>query len=130
MHLHRMRGFRKETFSFVQQLLAITLRTIVARIRDWLSMRTVNPESRDKQWTSKCWLIFMLTSRLLPKITLSGVITLPTLFDIFLPCASHNTPCSMIFENGNSPVNAVPNITILATQKNKMSWPVSIIARG
>src|SRR4029453_2255033 len=56
----------------------------------------------------------------------SGSTTLPNDFDIFLPCWSRTMPCSATTSNGCSPSIAYsPNIIIRATQKNRMSYPVT-----
>ena len=56
----------------------------------------------------------------------SGSTTLPNDLLIFLPCASRTMPCSATTSNGCRPFIAYsPNIIIRATQKNRMSYPVT-----
>src|SRR5207248_490444 len=56
----------------------------------------------------------------------SGSTTLPDDFDIFLPYWSRTIPCSATTSNGCTPSIAnSPNIIIRATQKNRMSYPVT-----
>src|SRR5690349_12294480 len=56
----------------------------------------------------------------------SGSTTLPEDFDIFLPYWSRTMPCRATTSNGCVPCIAYrPNIIIRATQKNRMSYPVT-----
>src|SRR5258708_5074398 len=61
----------------------------------------------------------------------SGSTVFPRAFHIFLHCASLTRPCSATLRNGtdrSGPASAIayrPNIIILATQKNRMSYPVT-----
>src|SRR5690606_23868945 len=50
---------------------------------------------------------------------------LPTDLDIFLPCVSRTIPVKYTLENGFSPAYSYPAIIIRATQKNKISGPVT-----
>ena len=51
--------------------------------------------------------------------------TFPRDLLIFRPCASRTIACRYTCLNGTLPVSFMPIITIRATQKNKMSCPVS-----
>lgn len=59
-----------------------------------------------------------------PSITSSGSMTFPLVLDIFSPFLSHTIGCRKTVLNGNFPVSHRLIITILATQKNRMSCPV------
>lgn len=54
-----------------------------------------------------------------------GSTTLPFVFDILLPSAARTSPCRYMTENGLLSVSSIPSMTILATQKKRMSYPVS-----
>ena len=54
-------------------------------------------------------------------MTSMGSMTLPMDFDIFLPCASLTMACRKTSLKGRTPMRHLDIITILATQKNKMS---------
>ena len=58
-------------------------------------------------------------------MTFRGSMTFPSDLDIFLPCASRTMACRYTCLNGTFPVSFMPIITMRATQKNMMSWPVS-----
>ncbi len=61
----------------------------------------------------------------------SGLTTLPKDFDIFLPRSSRTMPCRAMVWNGGVPSIAYrPNIIIRATQKKRMSYPVTRTAFG
>ena len=63
-------------------------------------------------------------------MVLSGFTTLPSDLDIFRPCSSRTSPCRNTVLKGASPVNSRPIMIIRATQKKRMSWPVSITVVG
>ena len=60
----------------------------------------------------------------------NGSTTFPKLLDIFLPCPSHIILCSMTSLKGSSLNSMWEIMTIRATQKNSISWPVSIKDKG
>lgn len=66
-------------------------------------------------------ILFINTYKLVPSITYKGSITLPLDFDILLPSESQTSGCKRTSVNGSFPVNHNDIITILATQKNKIS---------
>ena len=47
--------------------------------------------------------------------------SLPRVFDIFLPCSSRTSPLRNTTGKGTSPVNRMPSMIMRATQKNRMS---------
>ena len=61
------------------------------------------------------------TSNSQPFMIYNGSITLPNDLDIFLPSSSLTMLCSITSVNGSLSVNIRLIITILATQKNKIS---------
>ena len=63
-------------------------------------------------------------------ITTSGSTTLPFVFDMRWPCASRMSPDRYTVWNGSTSVRCSPSIIIRATQKNRMSWPVSMTEVG
>ena len=63
-------------------------------------------------------------------ITSSGSIPLPRDLLIFLPCSSRTSPCRNTYSNGGSPIASHPENTILITQKNRISYPVTITELG
>ena len=56
--------------------------------------------------------------------------TLPFVFDIFWPFSSRTRPCRTTSRNGTAPSNQQPAMIIRATQKKRMSNPVTITAVG
>ena len=58
-------------------------------------------------------------------ITSIGSTPLPNVFDIFLPWLSRTIPCINTSLNGFSFIAYNPENTILATQKNIISYPVT-----
>lgn len=65
-----------------------------------------------------------------PWITSSGSITFPSDLDILRPCASRIIAWQSTSLNGIWPVSLSPSMTIRATQKKRMSQPVSRIEDG
>jgi len=65
-----------------------------------------------------------------PSMTSTGSITFPKDLLIFLPYASLTIGCRNTVLKGNWSVNKNPIMTILATQKNNISCPVSNIELG
>ena len=65
-----------------------------------------------------------------PSIIYNGSITFPLDFDILLPSESHTKGWSNTSLKGNYFTSQRDIITILATQKNRISWPVSKIEFG
>mmetsp|Transcript_20475 Transcript_20475/g.38934 ORF Transcript_20475/g.38934 Transcript_20475/m.38934 type:complete len:334 (-) Transcript_20475:592-1593(-) len=68
--------------------------------------------------------------REIPSTTWMGSITLPRDLDILRPCASRTMACKYTCLNGTLPVSARLIITMRATQKKRMSCPVSSSAPG
>ena len=58
-------------------------------------------------------------------ITASGSATLPLDLDIFCPSASRTRAWMYTSRNGTSPVHLRPSMIMRATQKNRMSKPVT-----
>ena len=58
-------------------------------------------------------------------MTSRGSITFPRDFDIFLPSLSRTMACKYTSVNGSLSVSCRPIMTMRATQKNKISNPVS-----
>ena len=58
-------------------------------------------------------------------MTTTGSATLPFDFDIFWPSASRTIACRYTSRNGTSFMKWIPSIAIRATQKNRMSGPVT-----
>ena len=56
--------------------------------------------------------------------------TLPFVFDIFLPYGSRMSPERYTTEKGSSLVSHSPSIIMRATQKKRMSWAVSMTVVG
>mmetsp|Transcript_50096 Transcript_50096/g.123062 ORF Transcript_50096/g.123062 Transcript_50096/m.123062 type:complete len:210 (+) Transcript_50096:214-843(+) len=65
------------------------------------------------------------SSSVMPSITHSGSITLPFDLLILRLCASRTMACSITSRNGRRSVRCSDIITMRATQKKRMSWPVS-----
>ena len=65
-----------------------------------------------------------------PFIISRGSITFPNDFDIFLPCESRIIGCKYTVLKGILSNKSMDIIAILATQKNKMSAPVSNMVLG
>lgn len=63
-------------------------------------------------------------------MTSMGSITLPTDLDILRPYLSRTIACRYTVLKGSLPVRVSPIMTIRATQKNRMSWPVSRMVLG
>jgi hypothetical protein len=55
----------------------------------------------------------------------TGSITLPFVLDIFEPSAARTSPCMYTVSKGALPVSSSPIIAMRATQKKRMSYPVS-----
>jgi len=60
----------------------------------------------------------------------SGSITFPRVLDIFSPCLSRTMACRNTTRNGTSPMKCRPSMAMRATQKKRMSNPVSITEFG
>ena len=63
-------------------------------------------------------------------ISSSGSITLPLDLLILTPSGSRISPCRYTVSKGISEVFLRPIIIMRATQKNRMSWPVSMSLPG
>ena len=63
-------------------------------------------------------------------VTSRGSMTLPRVFDIFSPFSSRTIACSRTVRKGTRPMKCRPSIAIRATQKKRMSKPVSITEFG
>eukprot|EP00878_Enallax_costatus_P044289 GHUV01052751.1.p1 GENE.GHUV01052751.1~~GHUV01052751.1.p1 ORF type:complete len:107 (+),score=9.59 GHUV01052751.1:3-323(+) len=57
--------------------------------------------------------------------TSNGSITLPRDLLILRPLSSRTSPCKYTVWKGDCPVSARPIMIMRATQKNRISWPVS-----
>mmetsp|Transcript_6419 Transcript_6419/g.15541 ORF Transcript_6419/g.15541 Transcript_6419/m.15541 type:complete len:203 (+) Transcript_6419:749-1357(+) len=68
---------------------------------------------------------FWSASRVMPSMTSRGSMTFPRDLDILRPWASRTMACRNTCENGTSPHSSMPIMTIRATQKKRMSEPVS-----
>ena len=60
----------------------------------------------------------------------SGSMTFPRVFDIFSPFSSRTIACRNTVRNGTCPMKCRPSIAMRATQKKRMSKPVSITEFG
>jgi hypothetical protein len=58
-------------------------------------------------------------------MTSRGSMTFPFTFDIFSPFSSRTIACRYTARKGTSPMKWMPSIIIRATQKKRMSCPVS-----
>mmetsp|Transcript_16626 Transcript_16626/g.55880 ORF Transcript_16626/g.55880 Transcript_16626/m.55880 type:complete len:268 (+) Transcript_16626:969-1772(+) len=65
------------------------------------------------------------SSRRMPPITSRGSITLPSDLDILRPCLSRTMAWRYTSVKGSLSVMAREHMTMRATQKKRMSWPVS-----
>lgn len=74
--------------------------------------------------------LFVQSSREIPWMTSSGSITLPNDFDILRPSESRTREWQYTSEKGILPVIFSPSMIIRATQKKRMSQPVSRIDVG
>ena len=72
----------------------------------------------------------MRSLRVMPSMTWRGSMTLPRDLDILRPCASRTMAWRYTCLKGTLPVSFMPIMTMRATQKNMMSWPVSSSAVG
>ena len=59
-----------------------------------------------------------------------GSITFPSDFDIFRPCPSRTRPWITALRNGTSPASDIPDMIIRATQRYRISYPVTSTAFG
>ena len=69
-------------------------------------------------------------SRVVPSMISTGSITFPRLLDIFFPSLSLMIGCKNTVLKGSVSMSQQENITIRATQKNRISHPVSRIVLG
>lgn len=76
------------------------------------------------------FIFYIKFSKEVPSIISSGSITLPRLFDIFFPSLSLINGWRNTYLNGTLSKNSNENYTILATQKKRISQPVSRIVFG
>ncbi len=60
----------------------------------------------------------------------SGSMTLPLVFDIFSPFSSRTMAWRKTVRKGTSPMKCRPSMAMRATQKKRMSKPVSITELG
>ena len=59
-----------------------------------------------------------------------GSTTLPSDLDILRPYLSRTMACKYTVRKGSLPVSVRPSMTMRATQKKRMSWPVSRMVLG
>ena len=83
-----------------------------------------------RAWPAKLASVKRRLSAPMSRETSSGSMTLPFVFDILAPCSSRTIACRYTTGNGTSPRKCMPIIIIRATQKNRMSKPVSMTLFG